>query len=237
MKYKFLILLLLILTGIVYPHNEFYKVQNFQLVPTNTWPFVIWQHTTVLLTSEFNENNIPTNLNLDETIAAFNSGCGVWGTNSCYVFSQNNDGVECGFSTDDTIFPDPNNDGGAAKLAVENVLYGTTWYDFIVESTNHPQTLTTSTQVAFNNSLFKLFQWTNAIVFPPGYNWTNFESVVVHELGHLLGLNHCTETSAVMYYHHYYNTLYYDLTQYDITGIQTVCGHYPIKCYSKLFFH
>lgn len=227
---KKILMLLIISFSVIstYSHNEFYKVENFELVLTYTAPFVHWQDSQVPLALQFTTYTIPYELDYNETIAEFRNGYNVWASSSCYSFSEEYDGVECGFSTNSIIFPDPVNDGGMTTHAIEKIL----GVDYIVESTSFPQTFVYSSQVVFNNTVFKSFVWTNAIVFPPGYDWLHFKSVVCHELGHLLGLNHCSESEATMYYKVYVNT--YDkstLSSYDITGVTTLCGLTSIEDY------
>ncbi len=226
MNARSLFIIVFILVTSTFAHNEFYKVDNFKLVLTNSAPFVHWKSNQVTLLLQFTKSTIPTELDYDETKVEFKNGYKVWEDASCFDFIEGTyDGVECGFTTNDAIFDDPANDGGVTKLAIES----DEWLnDYIVESTNFPRTTVYDSQVAFNNTVYKNFRWTNAIVFPYGYTWTHFQSIVVHELGHLLGLNHCTKSEATMYYKYYNNTYdFITLTDYDKTGIQIVCAQNP----------
>jgi len=53
----------------------------------------------------------------------------------------------------------------------------------------------------------------------------DFQTVVMHEMGHALGLDHSTLSTADMY--PYYNGVKQTLTTDDIAGIQAVYGAYP----------
>jgi hypothetical protein len=64
--------------------------------------------------------------------------------------------------------------------------------------------------------------WTDADPIPAGTGNIDLESVAVHELGHVLGLDHSADTSAVMYA--YYNGIRRNLTADDIDGMQTQYG-------------
>ncbi|WP_435006851.1 matrixin family metalloprotease [Tundrisphaera lichenicola] len=50
----------------------------------------------------------------------------------------------------------------------------------------------------------------------------DFETIILHELGHSLGLNESPQLSAVMY--SYYSGVRQSLTSYDIEGIQSIYG-------------
>jgi len=133
---KKILMLLIISFSVIstYSHNEFYKVENNILVLTYTPPFVHWQDDQVPLALQFTTYTIPSELNYTETIDEFRNGNNVWESSSCYSFSEGYVGVECGFSTNSIIFPDPFNDGGMTKQAIEKI-YGE---DYIVESTICP---------------------------------------------------------------------------------------------------
>ena len=133
---KKILMLLIISFSVIstYSHNEFYKVENNILVLTYTPPFVHWQDDQVPLALQFTTYTIPSELNYTETIDEFRNGYNVWESSSCYSFSEGYVGVECGFSTNSIIFPDPFNDGGMTKQAIEKI-YGE---DYIVESTICP---------------------------------------------------------------------------------------------------
>jgi parallel beta-helix repeat protein len=210
-------------------HDEFYKVQNGQLVLTNSYPFVHWQENQIRLLLQFNPATIPFELDYNETIDEFRNGYNEWAYSSCYSFTEFQfDGVPCNFSSLTTIFPDPEEGGAGAILAIEEI-FGV---DYIVEYAFNPRTAVSQTQVAFNNTNVRNFQWTNAIVFPPFTDWLHFKSVVVHEFGHMLGLNHCTQLEATMWPVIYFNT--YDkatLSSYDITGVNILCGATGVEDY------
>jgi hypothetical protein len=69
------------------------------------------------------------------------------------------------------------------------------------------------------------------IVFNTNQPWTtnggtyDLETVAIHELGHALGLNHSSLTSAVLYA--YYNGSKHALTADDTSGIQSLYGPQP----------
>ena len=48
-----------------------------------------------------------------------------------------------------------------------------------------------------NSSANITFQWTQN-PYQVG-TWVNLNGVIVHEIGHLLGLGHCTDSDAIMY--------------------------------------
>ncbi len=65
----------------------------------------------------------------------------------------------------------------------------------------------------------------------PGWNWTtgsavnvDLQSVVTHEFGHALGLNHSTNSSAVMYASYTAGTLKRSLTADDLAGLTAIYG-------------
>ena len=65
----------------------------------------------------------------------------------------------------------------------------------------------------------------------PGWNWTtgstpnvDLQSVVTHEFGHALGLNHSTNSGAVMYASYTAGTLKRSLTADDIAGLTAIYG-------------
>lgn len=166
----------------IYSHNEFYKVENYVEILTYTPPYNHWQFSEVPLALQFTIYTIPSSLDYTETVNEFRNGYNVWESSSCYNFIEIMAGVECAFSSNSLIFPDPFKDGGATVRAIEKK----SGVNYIVESTYYPETSVSESKVAFNNSGFINFTWTNNIVFPPPTNWIYFKSVVCHELGHLL---------------------------------------------------
>lgn len=60
----------------------------------------------------------------------------------------------------------------------------------------------------------------------------DFQTVVIHELGHALGLDHSSLSTADMY--PYYNGVKQTLTTDDIAGIQNVYGAYPAPNHSNV---
>jgi hypothetical protein len=54
----------------------------------------------------------------------------------------------------------------------------------------------------------------------------DFHTVMLHELGHSLGLDHSADTSSVMYA--FYSGMRRDLTADDIAGIEAIYGVVPV---------
>ncbi|WCJ35745.1 matrix metalloproteinase [Euphorbia peplus] len=58
----------------------------------------------------------------------------------------------------------------------------------------------------------------------PGPNEVDLESVAVHEIGHLLGLNHSKDPNAIMFAYFNYGVTKRDLATDDIQRIRALYG-------------
>ncbi|MEM3062805.1 MAG: matrixin family metalloprotease [Nitrososphaerota archaeon] len=121
---------------------------------------------------------------------------GLWHNEApCVGFSETSsltEGIHVSFSTSNAQFQNPMA-GGVTAHAVEN--------NKIVVSCSSCQNQNISrTEVIFNNtSVFKAkFIWTNDLSGLAS-DRVCFKSIALHEFGHVIGLDHCSNSSAVMY--------------------------------------
>lgn len=196
-----LFLVALLSRGTLIAHNEFYGVSQLTIVPITVppsctadiirWPSNIAAGIPVRISLD--GWDLPSSLDGTLTVADFKSAFETWhNASSSFYYSEvdENSSVQIEFSIDATDFRDPESDAGITYLAAytEYGDQGSTTY------------WTSDGEVMyFNNTDRKSWTWTNATVFPSGTTWLNFQQVAVHEIGHLLGLNECTISSAVMY--------------------------------------
>ena len=125
-------------------------------------------------------------------------------------------GVKLWFPTATAAFPDPINDGAVTYMALE--------YDFeigdkYVVSTSAPINQgITHTEMVFNNTYSFRFEFVN-YTEDLDFDQVCFKLVVLHEIGHLIGLADCGISGAIMYSPIEAGTDFFTLGQPDFEGL------------------
>ncbi len=237
MKRTIAIILVSLLSSYAFSHNEYFIAINSILTAT-TYPGGTSDRS-LLLKWGSQLSAIPVNIKLDaghflpgslsqsQTNTDFNNACNTWHTFSSNVgFTASTDlqSVSIQFTTNATIFGvDANTAGGITGISstTNNIVpFGGSQTEF------------GATQIFFNNSTdftggFSGARWSNNIVFPnDGVNYFQFESAALHEIGHMLGLGHCSlginDHSIVMYKGQEFRQVRVVLNQADKTGLTTL---------------
>jgi tetratricopeptide (TPR) repeat protein len=166
-------------------------------------------------------SNLPSGLNLATTKDQINEAMSIWNTSSgqTFGFTETNQitSVNISWSNNTFSFPHPATDGGITAHAVE--YNGSDAKAEFVAYTQFPLNQGISySEILFNRSATLIFSWTNDVqnVY---FNSICFKEVALHELGHLIGLAHCTISGTVMYPEQMTGTDFYSLTQDDLTGL------------------
>ena len=166
-------------------HDEFVSFNGIQTSTTNDPNQAIkWaSYTNLPLWIKFNDENIPYNFSLDDVTEDFENAYGQWQDveNSCVSFISNLSGISIEFTDDEMIFLDEFFDPASyPAFVIPNV-----------EQVDFVYRYTFNTRLYFNNTM----------AFNGGYGWRrglaeegkfNFTHVALHELGHIIGLDHCT---------------------------------------------
>jgi len=211
----------------LFAHNEYIKLDgngNITLT-TNLSEAIKWDdYTNLPLWLIFTEDNIPSELTTSWVPDDFRNAYTQWvdAQYGCLSFIETdpdpdteNDRIEIDFSINPDDFNDP-----VWELAL------TTWViqnqtRFIVHDQNTGQT----TNILFNNTDDFYFTWTHT----QSWGLQNFLHVALHETGHLIGLNHCTQPNypvmiAVFDYYNIFHPRVW-LTDDDKQGWQNLCDY------------
>jgi tetratricopeptide (TPR) repeat protein len=227
------------------PHDEFYKIYNGRLEefefdaedPDNDWDdIVVWQSTQASSIPIYYKSwsiSYPYSLDPSSSKTQVQDAYQIWhdgsGAFGFYETFSETDGVDLWFSNVTGHFPDPYANGGVTFMAVE--YYGWEGYNHVYKvSTYYPvnQGIYDS-QILFNNtaSFTSQFVWVN-YTEDLEWNWICFKQVALHELGHLIGLAHCTYSTAVMYNQTQAGSDFYTLTQADLNGLYILAYATPV---------
>ncbi len=174
MNYIYIVGFVLSISFNINGQPNFYKVVNGQF-QNSTTPQIAWALETINIYSIENVN-IPFYLDHESANEGLNSAIGVWTNVEQYGVSrkdEDEDGVIVEFTTDNSFFGNPSTWAGATVLGVDNENH--IQYPIIV-ALNHTD------------------QFKNNYVFVPGVpldeTQVNLQSVLLHEVGHVFGLNH-----------------------------------------------
>ncbi|MDR3609107.1 MAG: matrixin family metalloprotease [Ignavibacteriaceae bacterium] len=142
---------------------------------------------------------IPSTLDATTTLNQFKDAAKTWRDANCNTVGFNfltqvtSSSLSIQFMSVDSYFHDPANDGGVTHLQVDPD------YRQIVYSTEN-SLWDATTDIMFNSSDSFNFYWSNSL---NSGNYGNldicFEAVALHEIGHLIGFDHCTVNTAIMY--------------------------------------
>lgn len=211
-------------------HNEYYKLSGNQLILTTDLSDAIkWaSYYNLPLWLQFEEDNIPSGLSLSDVMDDFRASYNQWTQvqYGCVSFTESDpdpnifgDQIQINFTTSASVFE--GTPGGAGYTAALTALCVSN-NEFVVSAVQH-QTQAPYTTILYNNSSSRFFIWSRA----PIYGSVNFTNVSLHELGHLIGLNHCTaDGDPVME-----DVIYLQITPRlwlqnpDIEGVQNLCDY------------
>jgi len=197
-------------------HNEYLKVFGFQWVTTTDFSeAVTWSsYQNLPINLVFTQTNLPWEMdNRDDLVADFQAAYTQWQdvTNSCVSFLETAGGFPftIDFSTNSSDFDYPGSSMAETKLQ----------YDF---STNKFITDSYSATY-FNNTAFFPWDWRRT----SQVNYVCFTHVALHELGHIIGLGHCTAANRPVMKETYNvsetGRLY--LQSADEEGLQSLCNN------------
>lgn len=227
-----LLMLLVILAGPCLAHNEYVRCTGFTImditVPpdpiTNAsrWNLVNNYRIPLLINFTF---NLPSGLTVANSTARVQAAYGMWSTGNnrlrWVVVTPGTPAVNIYFSSNTVLFPDP------ATVAITALGINRQGFDphFIEPdpglnscvSGNSPTTLALNAA----NYIYA-FSWWDQSADPPILA-TDLQSIVLHELGHVIGLGHCTVFGAVMQPFYSRGTRY-TLQTADLTGVSTLYG-------------
>lgn len=178
---------------------------------------------------QFEEGYVPSELYIDDIFYDFREAYAKWSAveNGCVSFTEEDpdenvfgDRIQINFSSTSGVFA-----GSPAGVEYTGAVTALCVYNnqFVVSS-SEPQTANSYASILYNNSSGRMFIWGRNI-FIQGF--VNFTHVTLHELGHLLGLNHCTASGdPVMADVIYLNGVIprAELTTADEQGIQNLCA-------------
>jgi|GEM_PF-6576036 len=225
---KIVILLIIFVTSnIALGHNEFYALDDFndELIDVTASRSQIQNNSVSVVRWEgyfTNQDKIPlefTNpmgmatLTTQEVENAWTAAMNTWNnvtlSNETSPFlNVSSNGCDLVILDNSSSFPNANSDGGVTQHAV---VYSNGNPTFIVSCiTANCQTVNqnsgsviTQTGIAFNNSPDFLsnfvWRWSDTPQGSFGREGVDMQTVALHEMGHVLGLNHCSYQNAVMY--------------------------------------
>lgn len=229
-------LLFLLCNQRINAHNEFYKNDNGNLGLTNNPSEAIKWHSYINLPIllRFTASKMPGTELGDSTncIDDFRSAFGQWADieNTTVSFTEedpdpntDNDQIYVDFSTDAEDFVNPQYDGANA-IVIDRIDIDDKYYWYVTTLNGQ-----TCEKILFNSSNAKVFQWSRQAGVA-GY--CNFTHCSLHELGHILGLNHCTAPNYPVMketYEWWSQIPRVFLQDPDIIGLQTLLGQGPIS--------
>ncbi|MBK7378827.1 MAG: matrixin family metalloprotease [Ignavibacteriales bacterium] len=175
------------------------------------------------------EENIPSELWLTDILDDFRGAFGQWARvqYGCVSFTESDpdpnvfgDQIQINFTSSASVF-----EGSPAGAEYTGALTALCVSDnkFVVTAVNH-QTQAPYTTILFNNSDSRMFTWGRGL----NSGFVNFTHVSLHELGHIIGLNHCTAggypvMEDVTYYTQIAPRVF--LQDPDIEGLQNLCDY------------
>ncbi len=203
MKNKIIYLIILLLNSLpVIAHNEFYRRSTsnqcdlVEVTATNNINILKWQSYTNIPIAANWSLDFPSEINLYTVADQFANAVSNWelfsGQSSLFDVQQDfGQNVHIRFANSTDVFPMPLSayKYGGTPLCMQNI-NGT---DFIVHSwASDPCGQTKGhSWILLNNTTGRSFQW-RTDHFIPSISEIDFEYTICHELGHLLGLAHCS---------------------------------------------
>jgi parallel beta-helix repeat protein len=129
-------------------------------------------------------------------------------------------GVNISFGISPSSFPDPSNDGGITVHAVEDN-NGTE--DFCYYASSPALGDYYYTEIVFNNcsQFYNSWKWSNSLS-NLDYNAICFKEIALHELGHVIGLGHSSDSNSVMYWVTHAGANFLPLQSTDISGLSVL---------------
>lgn len=232
---KIFSLVLVVFLNLSFGHNEFYGVSSSSLVKvvydgTNENLIVHWPSINhIPIYYGFFSTNIPDNMSFSTISEEFTNATNKWkGIANCLDFTSVNDahvGVDLIFSTNPSIFA--GGEGWNQAVTPLAVISSNNKYYFATDPENSlsqfPQTY-----ILFNATSYpseRSFKWTEYFTLPNPTDYVNFQNVVLHELGHLIGCYHCDILGSYMVEHPFYvGTIYeFDLSSWESQSMNTMC--------------
>ncbi len=172
---------------------------------------------------------LPPGLTAAQTLQDFRDSYAAWRSNGggCFNFTETSNGFgscDVSFSSLAAVF------GGAVPAATIGAITPLAAQNgVIVPDPTSSQTQFPATQIWFNKTSQFLanFTWTNSSTFPGTTSWFHFKSAATHEVGHLLGLAHCSVSQAMMYASQSARAVK-TIQQADRDGIGLMCSIVPV---------
>jgi tetratricopeptide (TPR) repeat protein len=137
-------------------------------------------------------------------------------------YNDNSPSVVLEFLDDDNLFPLGTQYGATANAIIES--FGE--YEFVYYSPSSP-TGFAQTSIYLNKSSSFEYEWSLALE-NPGVDYAPFKPILLHELGHLIGLGHISNTdrSYVMSLGGPHNQFLFLLTFCDKDGLASLCDFF-----------
>ena len=202
-----------------------------EVVTTYDWtdPNVVYWNSSVksngLGIRPFNLATLPIEIfsNSQDVVNQTNSIITEWNSNGCINLFENHffPSILLAFENDNQFFPDIDIIGRALSAVVtENNKFVFTEYS--------ANTLTDfeQTAVILNNTDDFPYQWSTELS-NQGSNIIPFKPILMHEMGHLIGLGHNIPDwgdHSIMQFPQAIGNLLFSLSTYDITGLQSLCS-------------
>lgn len=217
------VLLLVVVPVVLLAHDEFYDVdtENDQLVEMTASRSEIegGQKNPVRWIDYYSPNRekVPlqyantlgiTTLTSDQVTNAWDAAFNTWnntvGNEETPPFEKVDfNGVQITISNNDQNFENPSSSGGVTAIAV--VTEGNQ-YNIVTSCTSgNCETDNTTTGILINNTdeflTYFIWRWSSTPEGDPfsGRDGVDMQTIALHEMGHVLGLNHCSYENAVMY--------------------------------------
>lgn len=233
---KFTLSLILFANIIIFPHNEFYQLSSGSVIPIvydgNNGNLVLyWQNEKQIpiYLGLLTQQNIPDGMDLATVLSEFTAAQNKWVSQSsgCIGFTTVTNsfgGIDIYFSSNTETFNGQYVEA-VTPLAVSNINNK----NYLDADPTDPQGQWPATQIILNATNYNTgerdFLWTTQFALPNPTHYVNFQNVVLHELGHLMGFSHCSIYGAIMYDPPFtVGTIYeLDISGWDIESINNIC--------------